>query len=37
VIVPSAIAFTMAEEVGIFTFFERSSSALPPTRPVFMR
>jgi hypothetical protein len=29
----SAIAFSTAEECGIFTFFDRSSSALPPTRP----
>ena len=29
--------FTQAEVWGIFTFFERSSSFPPPTRPVFSR
>ena len=29
--------FTHADVCGIFSFFERSSPSLPPTRPVFSR
>src|SRR4029453_13992198 len=35
--VPPAMALTMAEECGMRTFLERSSPSGPPTRPVLSR